>query len=265
MAIWSINLATICTLLSLSGVTSAATLNSAALAPNDLVITEYLANPIGVSDTLGEYFEIFNTTNFDVDLTGLIVRDDGSNSFTVSGAIVGARNFAVFSGSDGTSLGLTPDYVYGGSMSLTNTDDEIGLFRPDETLISKIAYTDGDFFGAGVAHELDLLGASMPDTLLGPTAGSDFVASATALALGNFGSPGSAGNTSINPPAIPLPGSAWMFGAALSILSWWKRKNSERKNARTIGASDEMRVDPDFVRRDYCSGLSPNVMGRLPC
>ena len=265
MAHWTTNLATISVLLSVSAATSAATLNAAALAPNDLVITEYLANPIGVSDSLGEYFEIFNTTDFDIDLTGLIVRDDGSNSFTVSGAIVGAGNFAVFSSSDGTSLGLTPDYVYGGSMSLTNTDDEIGLFRPDETLINKIAYTDGDFFGAGIAHELGMLNSSMPNILFGPTAGTDFIASAVALALGNFGSPGFAGGTSITPPAIPIPGSAWMFGAALGILSWWKQKNNGRKSARNKGEADDKRDGSVPVCRDYCGDLSPDGVGGVPC
>ena len=56
-------------LILLSSGASAAILNTATLTPNSLVITEYLANPIGVSDSEGEYFEIFNTTNSDIDLS----------------------------------------------------------------------------------------------------------------------------------------------------------------------------------------------------
>ena len=134
----------------LSSAAAAATLTTATLTPNSLVVTEYLANPIGVSDSEGEYFEIFNTTNFDIDLSDLIVKDDGNNSFTVSGLVIAAGSFSVFSNFDGISLGFSPDYIYSGSMSLTNTDDEIGLFRPDDTLINKVSYSDGDFFGAGI-------------------------------------------------------------------------------------------------------------------
>ena len=129
---------------------SAATLNRRnVITPNSLVITEYMADPIGVSDSEGEYFEIFNATSSDIDLSDLIIRDDGSNSFTVSGLLIAAGSFSVFSNFDGVSLGFTPDYIYSGSMSLTNTDDEIGLFRPDDMLINKVAYSDGDFFGDG--------------------------------------------------------------------------------------------------------------------
>lgn len=200
------------------------TLSVAELAPNDLVITEYLANPVGVSDADGEYFEIFNATNDVIDLAGLVVRDDGSNSFTVSALIVAPRAFAVLASSDGMPLGLSPSYIYGSGMSLTNGDDEIGLYRPDDTLIGKLAYTDGDSFGAGVAHELDVLNASTPVLLSGPTAGADFVAATAALPLGNFGSPGAAGNTQIPVPAVPLPAGIWMFLSALSMLGWKRRR-----------------------------------------
>ena len=84
---------------------SAAILSAAAITPNSLVITEYMADPIGVSDSEGEYFEIYNTTSFDIDLNDLIVKDDGSNSFTITGLTIGAGAFAIFSNFDGVALG----------------------------------------------------------------------------------------------------------------------------------------------------------------
>lgn len=203
---------------------SAAILSAAAITPNSLVITEYMADPIGVSDSEGEYFEIYNTTSFDIDLNDLIVKDDGSNSFTITGLTIGAGAFAIFSNFDGVALGFTPDYIYSGSMTLTNTDDEIGLFRPDEMLVNKVAYSDGDFFGDGIAHELTALDLTTPTLLFGPQLGSNFAAATSSLALGNFGSPGFAGGTSINLTAVPVPAAVWMFGSALSILGWMRRK-----------------------------------------
>jgi hypothetical protein len=224
MARWITYSFSISTLLFLSAASPAATLTATTLSPNSLVVTEYLANPVGVSDSEGEYFEIFNTTNFDIDLSGLIIRDDGSNNFIVSSLIIGPASFAVFSNFDGVSMGFTPDYIYSGSMSLTNTDDEIGLYRPDDMLINKVAYSDGDFFGDGISHELNELTVATPSLLFGPQLGMDYMAAVSGLPLGNFGSPGFAGGTSIDLAPVPLPPAVWMFGAALSILGWIRRR-----------------------------------------
>jgi hypothetical protein len=204
----------------LSNAATGSTLTVTELAANDLLITEYMADPVGVSDADGEYFELFNASGFPVDLSGLTIRDDGSNSFTVTDLLIEADAFAVFSSSAGTALGITPDYVYGSSMSLTNTDDEIALYRPDDSLIHKALYSDGDFFGDGVAHELAVAARGTP-LVVGPTGGADFVASTTPMPLGNFGSPGFAGNTHL--PLLPIPGAVWLFGSALGFLAAIRR------------------------------------------
>lgn len=224
MSKWLVLLSVLSAAISVGSRAIAATLTVADLTPNNLIITEYLANPVGVADADGEYFEIYNTTGSLIDLAGLTVRDDGSNSFTVTALLLAPLSFAVFSSSDGTSLGITPDYIYAGSMVLTNTDDEIGLYRLDDTLIHKVAYDDGDNFGAGIAHEMGVLNAMTPTLVNGPAAGTDFVAATAMLPFNNFGSPGFAGNTSIELAAVPLPASAWTFGCALSVLCWARRK-----------------------------------------
>jgi hypothetical protein len=216
-------------LLTATAPTIAATLSVADLTANDLVVTEYLANPVGVSDTSGEYFEIYNRTLDGIDLAGLIVRDDGSNTFTVSSLtgsslLLPAGGFAVFANSDGVALGLSPAYMYGSAMALTNSADEIGLYRPDDTLINKVMYSDGDSFGAGIAHELDVISASLPSVTGGPTLGSDFIAATAILNLGNFGSPGAAGNTRLAAPAVPLPAGAWLLSSALALLAGRRKR-----------------------------------------
>jgi len=224
MTKWLVFVSILATAVSVSTRTIAATVTVADLAPNNLVITEYLANPVGITDADGEYFEIFNTTGNAIDLAGLVVRDDGSNSFTVATLTIAAQSFAVLSSSDGSSLGITPDYVYGAGMALTNTDDEIGLYRPDGTVIHKLTWDDGDFFGAGIAHELGRLDRATPGVVIGPLAGSDFVAATALLPFNNFGSPGFAGNTTIDLAAVPLPAGVWLFGSTLGMLCWVRRK-----------------------------------------
>ncbi len=48
---------------------------SAAIVAGDLVISEVMANPSAVSDTTGEWFEIYNSSGAAIDLNGLILMD----------------------------------------------------------------------------------------------------------------------------------------------------------------------------------------------
>ncbi|HHQ13744.1 MAG TPA: lamin tail domain-containing protein [Chromatiales bacterium] len=201
-------------LLGLPLMASAAPLTLADLRPGDLLVTEYLADPVGVNDAQGEYFEILNLRDQAVDLEGLTVRDDGSNQFSVSGVSIAAGGFAVFASNDGSDLGFSPDFVYGARMSLTNTDDEIVLVGAGGTTLHTLRYTDGDAFGDGIAHELRVAMRGLTDSS-GPALGDDFVAAGNALALGNFGSPGFAGNTRIDVSAVPVPPALWLFGSGL--------------------------------------------------
>jgi hypothetical protein len=200
-----------------AGNAQAAILSLADLAPGDLQITEYLPDPSGVADSQGEYFEIFNRRNEPVDLGGLVVRDEGSNSFTVAGLTAPARGFVVLGNGTGGDLGFVPDYAYGGAMSLTNTDDEILLVGPDDRVLMALRYSAGNFFGAGVALEL-VAGDRSGAQALGPDLGSDYAAATTPLPLGNFGSPGRAGGTLFDAPVVPLPAAGWLFGSALLML-----------------------------------------------
>ncbi len=250
MAKWLVFVSVLSTAVSVSSRTIAATLTVADLTPNNLVITEYLANPVGVRDADGEYFEIFNTTDNPVDLGGLVVRDDGSNSFTLTALTLAAQSFAVLSSSDGTSLGIIPDYIYGSSMALTNTGDEIGLYRPDGTAIHQLTYDDGDFFGAGIAHELGRLDRAMPAILTGPVSGTDFIPATAMLPFNNTGSPGFAGNTIIDLATVPLPASIWMFGSTLGMLCWVRRKAGKVARIALESMSNDNKTGPQDVDND---------------
>ncbi|MFM7143631.1 MAG: ATP-binding protein, partial [Alphaproteobacteria bacterium] len=54
------------------------------LVAGDLLVTEIMPNPNAVSDTYGEWFEITNMTGRDLDLVGLILTDDGGETYTVT-------------------------------------------------------------------------------------------------------------------------------------------------------------------------------------
>lgn len=112
-------------------------------APEDLVITEYLANSVGAEDPDLEWFEVRNDAGHEVALLGLEVSDDNADTFTIGAPIIlDDGQYAVL----GASSAATPDvdYAWDGrtDMALANGDDEIVLSFAGEE-IDRVAYDDG--------------------------------------------------------------------------------------------------------------------------
>ncbi len=62
----------------------------------DLIVTEIMANPKAVTDTNGEWIEIYNTTNQPIDLTSLqIVKDTTKKPISGTNLIIGANSHFV--------------------------------------------------------------------------------------------------------------------------------------------------------------------------
>ncbi len=188
----------------------------AALSPGDLVITEVLANPDAVSDTAGEWFEVYNASAGGIDLTGLVIRDQSSNSHTVSGnspITVAPGSYFVF-GRNGDSLnngGYTADYVYD-SFVLGNSSDAI-ILESGGVEIASLIYSDAALFGvAGNSVELTANGFALtPHTFT--------------FGAGDIGTPGAAG--SYTPPSVssvPLPSASWLMLSGLGAIARVRRK-----------------------------------------
>ncbi len=125
----------------------------------DLIITEFMANPAMVSDTKGEWIEIFNTTDTDIILNGLIISDTGSNKHTLSSdddLIISAGGFFLMARNNdpGENGGMTPDYKYK-NFSLSNAEDEIILSMDDQTILDELAYNSDWPSYSGASLELD--------------------------------------------------------------------------------------------------------------
>jgi len=109
----------------------------------DIIITEIMNNPIGISDGVGEWFEVYNTSSTAIDMSGWTISDDGSNFHTISSLIVAANSFAVLARDDSvSSYGVNPDYIYN-SFSLGNGEDEIIITCHDGIIIDELSYDDG--------------------------------------------------------------------------------------------------------------------------
>ncbi len=150
-----------------------------------LVITEIMNDPAASSDSTGEYFEVFNPGTAAIDLEGAVVSDTGSNSFTVSSSLtVPAGGWATFGRSASAGDGRI-DYVYGSSMSLANSADQI-IIELDGVELDRVEYDTGFPTTAGKSMQLD---SALLDEIANDDAQS-WCSSDMVLSDGDSGTPG---------------------------------------------------------------------------
>ncbi len=125
--------------------------------PGDVVITEVMPNPAAVSDTVGEWFEVYNTTAYDVDLAGWLVYSDDGQSMTLGSVVVPAGGYAVLGVEDDTTRnGSVPvDYQYSrASFALSDAGDSLYLATGSDT-IAEVSWGGSWPFASGSAMQLD--------------------------------------------------------------------------------------------------------------
>ena len=157
--------------------------------PPEIVITEIMQNPAAVSDTNGEWFEVFNPTGSAIDIDGWTIRDDGSNSHTISKGgplLVPAGGFLVLARNDNslTNGGVTVDYEYAGFF-LGNGDDEVVLLDTDLNEIDRVNYDGGPAFPDPTGATMSLIAASLDNNV-----GANWCTATTSFGAGDKGTPG---------------------------------------------------------------------------
>ncbi len=137
----------------------------AGLLPGDLVITEYLNDPVG-PDTGQEYVELYNPTRASVDLRGLALysaRVDGSQerAYLFTGAMpVAAGSYLVLGDVREGPLPAYVDHAYGEALgALGNTGGLLGI-RCGERVVDEVHLTAPA--RSGVARGYD--GRLVPDS-----------------------------------------------------------------------------------------------------
>ena len=92
---------------------------------SDLLISEIMANPAAISDSQGEWFELFNPTDEQINLLGIDLGDDGSRRHQFdSDLLILPGEFLTLARS--AAPGFIPDYVYS-NFTLSNSSDQIVL------------------------------------------------------------------------------------------------------------------------------------------
>jgi len=109
-----------------------------------LVVTELFPDAFG-NDANKEWFELYNASVVDIDLDGWLLRDDdGDDLFFDATLVLAPGDYALLASSDDVTLngGLTPDYPYGSSLSLSNGNDELVLVSPAAEVVDEVLYDD---------------------------------------------------------------------------------------------------------------------------
>jgi len=152
-----------------------------------VVISEIMQNPSAVSDSSGEWFEIYNSGTLALNLNGWTIRDAGSDSHTIAvDVIVQPGDFAVLgrNSNNATNGGITVAYQYSG-ITLANGADEVILEDDTGALMDEASYDGG-------ASWPDPAGASMElqDLASDNNVGSNWAAATNILASGDKATPG---------------------------------------------------------------------------
>ncbi len=161
--------------------------NSCATAPG-LVINEVMQNPNAVSDSRGDWFEIYNPTGSSVDLSGWTIKDDDGDSHTITGNLsVPAGGFVVIGRNGDPSLngGVVVDYVTGSDILFHNNFDELILIAPNSVRVDRVAWDDGRTFPDPTGASMSLVDPSRSNWL-----GSNWCRSTTPFGAGDLGTPG---------------------------------------------------------------------------
>ncbi|MCB2200421.1 lamin tail domain-containing protein [bacterium] len=161
-----------------------------------IVITEIMNNPSAVSDSDGEFVELYNSTASAIDIDGWTLADNGSDSHVIDNGgelLVPAFGYLVLgiNSDSGTNGGITVAYQYSG-ISMANGDDEVMLYDTDMTLIDEVFYDGGPDFPDPNGASMYLVDPTVDNNLAGAWLTSTI---AWAGGAGDFGSPGAANET----------------------------------------------------------------------
>ena len=155
-----------------------------------LVINEIMSNPVNVTDSYGEWFEVSNIGPDTIDMNGLTLKDDGGDQHTIShvgGLLLVPGEFVVFGVNDNPAEngGVTVDYVYS-NFTLGNGWDEIIIEHPTGAILDEVWYDNGASFPDPSGGSMMLIDPYSDNSL-----GANWTTSTVPFGDGDFGTPGS--------------------------------------------------------------------------
>lgn len=155
-----------------------------------IVITEVMVNPAVVSDSYGEWFEIYNNDTTIIDLNGWKIADSENDLHEIQSdvmeIIINPGEYLVLgrNGDSNVNGGYSADYEYSG-FQLSNSSDEIFLIDADGMIADALEYSSSFPFSSGASMYL-------PDPNSDNTIEENWYMSGLQYGDGDYGTPGRA-------------------------------------------------------------------------
>jgi len=163
-----------------------------ALDYGDLLISEIMPDPSALSDTEGEWFEIYNNSDKQINLQNLILGRDDTNMHTISDSIVLQPGEYFLLSRTLQAADVSNKYVYGSAITLSNSGAALTIFNeeldgnPGEVIFS-VNYGESGFpGGSGASISLNPLLMNAASAILG----SSWCLSSSSYNTGDLGTPG---------------------------------------------------------------------------
>ena len=154
----------------------------------NIIINEIMQNPSAVGDSEGEWFEIYNNSDEEIDLDGFTIKDNDTDSHLITEeTLIAPYSFAVLglNADTTTNGGLSVDYEYS-RFTLANGADEILLIDSYGITVDSVAYDGGSTFPDPNGATMALLEISLDNTV-----GSNWVEyDSLTYGDGDYGTPG---------------------------------------------------------------------------
>lgn len=167
--------------------------------PNiEIIITEIMQNPDGVSDANGEYFEVYNPTQHPINLKGWIIKDDIADAaphIIATDVIVPKDGFVVLARNDNfaTNGNVVVDYKYTNT-DLADTSDAIIIENAENREIDRTVYDGGSVWPNPVGASMVYIGSNIQDNNDGNLWESAQISEGI---FPDYGSPGTNGSNQI--------------------------------------------------------------------
>ncbi|MBN1785743.1 MAG: lamin tail domain-containing protein, partial [Candidatus Methanofastidiosa archaeon] len=213
--------------------------------PN-IVINEIMFNPDKVPDSRGEWFELYNPNDFEIDLSGWKIEDGANDSFLIDTTLViGPSCYLVFGreGDIDRNGGVSIDYEYSG-MNLSNARDEIRIVSDDGVVIDSVAYDPKNGFSFPCGASIELRNPSLPNDQ-----GINWAFSTYPYGLGDMGTPGERNSCHkdirIANPSLPIMLFNLVLRGGMQASSEWVTELDEAQGhahppEELEGAEDDM-------------------------
>lgn len=219
--------------------------------PNDCVlaadhaiaINEIHRDPKATPDAQGEWIELHNSGDVDVDISGWTLRDDDVDSYVfdidnpvivpAGGYLVAGRNTEELNG------GVEIDVQYGAEFIHFNTADEVLLLDDQLAVIDRVAWTATNGFPKVPGSTMSLRSAELNNAV-----GANWCAAVTDQGNGDLGTPGSLNLCEIpDPEPVPNPTDSEYSLYAIADASC---KGEVKINASDIVVGDRVRSNHDL-------------------